>query len=167
MNSAGALATANSARVNNAGPLRGDVNARVNAVKDDRGVATLEFALLAVVFVLMFMLATYAWRVTQAVGDVSDAAAEAARAASLALGDEAEAEAVANASLTAAGVACGAVFVIVSGGSTAAGGATVQTVSVSVECVVPLADLARIGVPGTQHIEATHTEVIDVYIGGT
>lgn len=147
-------------------PTRRSIRRALTAKSDDRGVATLEFALLAFVFILMFMLATYAWRVTQTVGDVSDAAAEAARAASLALGDAADADAIAHASLLSAGVACGALSVSVTGGSTAAAGATAQTVSVRVACEVALSDLAPLGVPGTQNIEATHTEVIDVYIGG-
>lgn len=135
-------------------------------VDDARGVATLEFALLGVVFILMFLLAAFAWRVTQTAGAVSDAAAEAARAASLALGDGGDAEAVASASLLDAGVPCVALGVAVSGGSTGGAGSVVQTVSVSVSCEVALSDLAPLQVPGNQQFESTHTEVIDVYIGG-
>ncbi len=139
-----------------------------SALGDERGIATLELALLAGVFILMFMLSAYAWRSVQAVSNVSDAAAEAARAASLGTDGSAnaEAEAAAQASLIDAGTSCASMSIVVTDGATTTGSTTAETVTVRVDCTVELSDLAAIGGPGSQEVSATHTEIVDVYRGG-
>lgn len=98
-------------------------------------------------------------------GDVSDAAAEAARAASMGnvTDIEAAAQDAASSALEVGGLLCQSVDVTTAL-RTVSG---LQAVDVSVTCVLRLGDLAEIGVPGTQRVTGRHVAVIDQYRGGT
>lgn len=131
----------------------------------DRGLASLEFALFAVVLVGATFLVSMAWRVTEATGQVQDAASEAARAASLVQGPasaQVAATAAAEAALDDRTVSCSQLGVRVDTQQLRPGG----SVSVTVSCTADLQDLTLIGVPGAMTLTSTAVEVVDVRRGG-
>lgn len=141
---------------------------------DDSGLASLELAFLAGVMISGVLLVSFAWRLTQARADVADAAAEAARAASLVNEADAdhEAKAAAEASLASATLLCSPMTVA----TTTSGGAgfevdpTTQapgTVVVTVSCGVDLSDISGFAGVGSMTMTAESTEVIDSFRGGS
>jgi len=119
------------------------------------------------------LLVSFAWRLTQARADVADAAAEAARAASLVFEAEAdgEAKAAAAASLESATLLCSplSVATTVSGGAGFEVDPTTQapgTVQVTVNCGVDLSDVSGIAGVGSMTMTAEAIEVIDIFRGG-
>ncbi|MBI2168992.1 MAG: pilus assembly protein [Actinobacteria bacterium] len=131
-------------------------------IRDQRGSATAEVAILAPALVLMLLLVLAAGRVPRARLEVYGAAAEAARAASVrqepgpAAGD---ARAVADAALAARGVTCRDRSVDVDTGALSPGG----SVSVTVACTVDLSDLGLLGLPATRRVAAEGFEVVDTH----
>lgn len=135
--------------------------------RGDRGSAAVEAAVIAPAFIALLLLVVFAGRVVNAGNEVESAAAAAARAASQMASPAAataEAEQVANASLSDAGVTCQSssnrvqvdTQQLVPGGS----------VTVTVRCTTRLGDMALIELPGHQTFEASATEVVDIYRGG-
>lgn len=129
---------------------------------DDRGSVAVETAVIAPALVALLLLVVFAGRVAQAEGDVRRASSEAARAASLeANPDTATTAAVdtAAANLAASGVACGDLDTTVDTTNFTPGGA----VAVTVRCVVSMADVSLLGVPGQRTFESRSVEIIDRY----
>lgn len=132
---------------------------------DETGNAVVELAIVVPVLVLLMLFVVAGGRVTQARGDVYGAAGDAARAASLRGSPgaaTAEATATARRSLADRGVTCAGLSVDVDTGALRPGG----RVAVSVTCVVSLADLTGLGLPGSRAISASAAEVVDVFRGG-
>lgn len=133
---------------------------------DRRGVLSLEFVLVVVGVLGALMLVAAAWRLGQTRGEMRDAAAEAARAASLLQHPLAAADAAERVALATLGrreVRCSELGVSADVGLFRPGGA----VSVRIRCVTRLEDLALLRVPGSVMLEVTATEVVDRRRGGT
>lgn len=129
---------------------------------DDRGSIAVEVAVIAPALVFLMLLVVYAGKVSEADGNVERAAADAARAASIRQhpGDaRIDAQRIAAANLSAAGVPCLALATEVDTDDFAPGG----TVTVTVRCEASMADVTLLGVPGRRTFAATAVEVIDTY----
>lgn len=132
---------------------------------DERGSITTEVVLLTPVLMLLLAFVVMTGRVGVASGAVTDAAHQAARAASLRASPAeaaADAETTAAANLSSAGVSCAELAVEVDTSRFARGG----DVAVSLTCTADLGDLAFVGLPGSRTLSARAVEVIDVYRGG-
>ena len=134
----------------------------------DRGSATIEAVILAPAFLLFVGLIIGAGRVATTHQSVESAAAEAARTASVArTAGQARADATSSAEHTLAnqGVQCATLTVAVdtSGFSTPVG--TPARVTVTVTCVISLADLSVPGMPGTIRVAASVGSPLDTYRG--
>jgi len=134
----------------------------------ERGSATIEMAVLGPALLALLGLVLVAGRVSTAGSAVEQAAAVAAREASLArdgrTAQAAAAEAV-RASLDGQGITCRTLTsdVDVEGFSVPVG--QPASVRVQVTCAVPLADLAVPGMPGTRLVGASMTSTIDRFRG--
>ena len=130
--------------------------------RDDGGMSA-ELAVLAPTLVLCMLFVVFAGRLGQAQQDVAQAAAEAARAASLARAPQmVDVTGIVRRNLAAAGVVCGDLGVDTSSTDWRPGG----SVRVDVRCAVDLADVAGLGLPRHRSVEARAVEVIDTYRGG-
>jgi Flp pilus assembly protein TadG len=131
---------------------------------EDSGGVTAEVAVLAPMLILCMLFVVVVGQVAQAQQDVTQAAAEAARVASLDRGADATTTArlSARSNLTAAGTSCRSLAVDVTGTATTPGG----SVRVSVSCVVDLRSVAAPGLPRQRTVSASAVEVIDTYRGG-
>ena len=133
----------------------------------DRGSATLELAILTPVMLFTIALVVLAGRVALAGNTVTTVAGNAAREASLArtAGTAiANATSSARAALAAQAINCqggGTVSVDASGFGAAARGVPGQVVTVSINCVVPIADLGLPGAPGTRTLSDQAVSPID------
>ncbi len=131
---------------------------------DDRGSVAVEVAVLAPAFVFLLLLVVFAGRVSEADANVRRATSEAARAASLRQHPTdagTDAEAIAEANLSAAGVRCNTLTVDVDTDHFQPGG----TVTVTVACTTSMADVTLLGVPGTRTFSARAVEVVDRHRG--
>jgi Flp pilus assembly protein TadG len=133
-----------------------------------RGSATIEMAVLGPALLALLGLVLVAGRVSTAGGAVEQAAAVAAREASLARdGRSAQAAAVeaVRASLAGQGITCRTLTsdVDVEGFTLPVG--QPASVHVQVTCAVPLADLAVPGMPGTRLVTASMVSAIDRFRG--
>ena len=135
------------------------------ASRQDGAVST-ELAVLTPLLIGFVLLVVFAGRVTQAEGDVANAAQEAARAASLTAGPQAAEEAAvatASANLASGTVSCRQLEVTIDTSEFAAGG----RVAVTVSCDADFADLAMLAVPGARTFSSTAVEIIDAYRADT
>lgn len=126
------------------------------------GAVSTELAVLTPLLIGFVLLVVFAGRVTQAEGDVANAAQEAARAASLTGGPQAAEEAAtatASANLAEGTVSCRELEVTVDTSDFAAGG----RVGVTVSCEANFSDIAMLAVPGSRTFESTAVEIIDVH----
>ncbi len=131
----------------------------------ENGSLSMELVLVTPALVALMLFVVFAGRLGQASADVTQAAAQAARAASLQAGPgaaAASADAAAAANLNASGVDCADLDVAVDTSQFAPGG----TVGVTVACSVALGDLVGAGLPGSRVLSSTSVEVIDTYRGG-
>ena len=127
----------------------------------DAGFTAIEVVLLAPLFVLMLLLVIALGRVQQAGADVTGAARDGARAASLSR-SAAQARAAAGQAVTAAltGVRCaGGPSTTVDTGHFAPGG----HVQVTVSCAVPLAEIGLGALPGSTTMTRRSTSPIETY----
>jgi Flp pilus assembly protein TadG len=135
---------------------------------DARGSATLELAVVAPGLLALLGLVIVAGRITAAGSAVEQAAAAGARAASLAR-DARAAEVAADQQVAAAlrdqGVRCEETSTRVDTRGFAARVGLPATVSVAVQCVVPLRDVAVPGMPGQRTLTARATSPLDTYRG--
>lgn len=134
----------------------------------EEGLAALELAILAPLFIVMLLVVVAFGRVTQGRAMVNQAAAAAARAGSLAATPaqaSADATREARATLSSAGLACSGATVTVDTGGFRPGG----QVSVQVVCSVDLSHLALAGLPGAMSLTATAASPLENYrdLGGT
>ncbi len=138
--------------------------------RGERGSATVEFTLLLPALLLLFGVVVGGgrlWFARSAVLEASGAGARAATLARSAAEARVSATSVVNAELARAGVRCAAARIAV---DTAAFGTPVGTpasVTVSVECGVPLSDVLVPGWPGVLAVSATGSSVLDPYRGRT
>lgn len=135
---------------------------RHRAVRDERGAAALELALLVPVFLLLVFVAVGMGRLGQARGDIDAVARDAARAGSLARSAsdaEAAAQAAASDVLGAHNLTCANLAVNVDTSEFRPGG----WVRVDVSCTVSMADLTGMWAPGTKVMEARGLAVVDTY----
>ena len=135
--------------------------------RGDRGSAGVSVVLLTPAVLALLAFAVLAGRVGTAHQDVVSAAQAAARAASLRHGGSVasgDARDAAEATLAEAGIECASIQVGVDlGGAMVASGGRV---SVTVSCVVKLADLVDLAVPGHTTVAATASVPVDTYRGG-
>ncbi len=135
---------------------------------DERGAAAVELVLIVPALMMMVLFAVAGGRVALAHGSVQQAAAAAARTASIArTAGEAHttSQAVATATLANQGLQCttSTVSVDTSGFASAVG--TVASVTATVSCTVRLSDLSVPGLPGTVVVTETVTSPLDTYRG--
>jgi Flp pilus assembly protein TadG len=148
------------------GVIRQWLTARLGQVLGtrDRGSSSAEVALATPLLVMILMLVVLAGRLVSVQMDVDAAASSGARSASIARTDPAartEAERTALATLAARGVTCTNASVTVTTGGLRPGG----SVTVTVECTVPLSDLLLLGVPGSRTVRASATSPVDMWRG--
>lgn len=132
--------------------------------RDERGAVAIEVAVVAPALVALLLLVVFAGRVAEADGNVTRAASEAARAASLRQSPsaaEADAQRVAAENLESAGTLCGELQVDVDLDDFKPGG----TVGVRVRCTIAMSDVALLGLPGSRTFTAASIEVVDTFRG--
>jgi Flp pilus assembly protein TadG len=132
------------------------------SVRRDRGAATTEMVLITPVLILLLLLIALAGRYSTARADVTGAARDGARAASIERSAPAAAaagEQAARDSLMRTGIACDSVDVTSDVSGFAAGG----IVEVEVACQVRLGDLGLLAIPGNKTIVASSAEPVDTY----
>jgi Flp pilus assembly protein TadG len=140
---------------------------RVRRVRrDEAGSVATELVLLTPLLILMLLFVVALGRTVSARLDVDGAAAQAARAASIAR-DPSTATAMAQETATTAlgsdGVTCGHLTVTTDTAQFAPGG----QVAVTVTCSVGLSDLTGLRLPASESVSSTATSVIDVYRAST
>ncbi|NEK86891.1 pilus assembly protein TadE [Blastococcus saxobsidens] len=132
----------------------------------ERGSVSVELALLAPALLLLLSFAVVAGRTQIAEGAVAEAARAAAREASLAR-DPATATMLASAqaqrTLTAQDLRCQSTTIDVDTGGFQAPPGQPGDVTVSITCVVGMADLLAPGLPGSVTVDATFTSPVDAY----
>ncbi|HEX9994704.1 MAG TPA: TadE/TadG family type IV pilus assembly protein [Acidimicrobiales bacterium] len=123
-----------------------------------------ETVLLTPLLVVLVLFVVLCGRLGSTANDVETAASDAARAASIELSSAAAVaagESTAAAVLAERSVGCSSRAVVVSTGGLVNGG----TVEVTVTCVVSLADLSGLGLPGSKTVTASAAEIVDRYRG--
>ncbi len=144
-----------------------DTHAGDYVTRADAGSAALELVVLAPVLLALLALVIAAGRVSIAQGSVDAAARDAARQASIAMNQYAAqtaGQASARAALRGDGLDCAplTVTIDVTDFMTTRAGQP-GTVSATVKCKVPLADLSLPGLPGTETMTFTFVSPLDVY----
>lgn len=142
-----------------------DLGPAYRARPADRGSAALELVALAPVLLALICLVIAAGRTTVAQGSVDAAARDAARQASIALtpgAAQADGQASARSALRRDGLDCDPVVTINTSQFAFTPGRP-ATVTAFVSCVVPLADLALPGLPGSMRLTATFASPLDLY----
>lgn len=132
----------------------------------EHGSATLELAILSPAVLALLALAIAAGRIQVAGGAVEQAAAAAARTASIARTPStarAAATEEARTSLRQQGITCGALDVTLDTAGFAVPVGRPAQVEVSVACTVALSDLAVPGLPGTRTLRAQVASPLDRY----
>ncbi|HEX4126602.1 MAG TPA: TadE/TadG family type IV pilus assembly protein [Acidimicrobiales bacterium] len=134
--------------------------------RNERGSVAAELVLLTPLLILLLLFVVALGRLSGARLDVDGAAAEAARAASIAR-DPTTATAMAQQTATAAlgsdGVTCGQLTVNTNTAQFAPGG----SVAVTVTCHVGLSDLTGLRLPASESVTSTASSVIDTYRSST
>jgi Flp pilus assembly protein TadG len=136
----------------------------------DDGSLSVELAILLPAFILLALIAVAFGRDTIAQSSVDLAAHDAARAASLARNAtdaQSAASAAAHDTLDGSSTSCSAVTVTVDTSGFAIPVGQPATVSVTITCTVPLADLALPGMPASRVLTSTFSSPLDIYRGRT
>lgn len=131
--------------------------------RDDRGTAAVELVLLTPLLLIALGFVVVAGRLGTVKAEISGAARDAARAASLQTDLVTAADAAletAAASLDDRTVTCANLVVELGEGTDFVAGGSVTVV---VSCDVHLADVAMPGLPGTRTVSGESVEVIDLY----
>lgn len=134
-------------------------------LSSDRGSSPVSFALTVPLFGLFIAMVILAGRLTSAEITVQSAANEAARAASIARSSAAAnsgADAAARSALATSSVDCTSTNISASTAGVSKAAGQRATVTVTVTCVVPLADLG-LPVSGSRQVQGTGTSVVDTY----
>ena len=138
----------------------------MSAQTREQGSVSVELALLAPALLLLLSFAVVAGRTQVAEGAVAEAARAAAREASLARDDvtaAALAGAQADRTLAAQDLRCQSTSVDIDTTGFQAPPGQPGDVTVSVTCVVGMADLLAPGLPGSVTVEASFTSPVDAY----
>jgi Flp pilus assembly protein TadG len=132
----------------------------------ERGSAAVELVLLTPLLILIVLLYLGFGRITHAEQLVDDAAAQAARAATLDYLDPSRAQAAATQAaaqaLAESGLSCSSDQVSVDTGDDRPGG----SITVHLACHADLAQAVATGLPGSATLTASSTSPIDVYVPG-
>ena len=131
-------------------------------MRDERGSVTVELMLVTPLLILLLLFVVALGRLASARIDVNGAAAQAARAASIARDPESASNAAkqtATAALADDHVTCANLAVATDTSGFSAGG----TVAVTITCNVDLADLAGLRLPASTAISARSVSVVDTY----
>jgi Flp pilus assembly protein TadG len=134
----------------------------------DGGSATIELAVLAPALLALLGLVIVGGRISATGSAVEQAAAAGARAASIARdarSAEASARGIVRDSLRAQGVTCAASTTAVETDGFRVAVGRPAGVAVEVRCVVPLADVALPGLPGTRTVTARMSSPLDTFRG--
>ena len=138
----------------------------MNGRAGDQGSVSVELALLAPALLLLLSFAVVAGRTQVAEGAVAEAARAAAREASLARDDvtaAALAGAQADRTLAAQDLRCQSTSVDIDTTGFQAPPGQPGDVTVSITCVVGMADLLAPGLPGSVTVDATFASPVDAY----
>jgi Flp pilus assembly protein TadG len=136
------------------------LRARVRRIRGDQGLATLELVIMTPFLVTFVLLIVGFGRVTHGRQLVEQAAAAAARAATLVHTPgqaQSEAQREAADTLSQAGISCQSIHTDVDTSAFHPGG----QVQVSISCLTSLADLTVVGFPGTKTLTATSTAPLE------
>ena len=131
-------------------------------LRDERGAVSTELVLLTPLLIVLLLFVVALGRLASARLDVDGAAAQAARAASIATTPAAATATAAQTATAALGtdhVTCAALTVHTDTASFAPGG----SVAVTVTCSVALSDLVGLRLPAAESVSSTATSVIDTY----
>lgn len=134
---------------------------------DERGSAAIEIVILVPALMLLLLLAVAGGRVAIAHGSVQQAAADAARSASIARtvgAAQSSATAAARATLANQGLTCASLSVSLDTSGFATPVGTPASVGATVSCTVELSQLAIPGLPD-RVVTATVSSPLDVYRG--
>ncbi|GLZ37876.1 TadE/TadG family type IV pilus assembly protein [Actinokineospora sp. NBRC 105648] len=134
-------------------------------VRDERGSATVELVIIAPLLIAMLLFVVFCGRMASTSQQITDAAHQAARAASLARTPAAaasDARSTAQTALANAGVTCQSLAVNVDTLGLQPG----STVTVTITCTVGLSDLSLLGLPGSTDLRDSFSSVVDVHRGG-
>lgn len=134
--------------------------------RSDAGNAALELVILAPILLGLLGLLIAAGRTTIAQGSVDAAARDAARQASVSATSaaaQAAGQASARNTLRQDGLDCTPVILIDTSQFTSVPAGRPASVTATVTCAVPLADLALPGLPGTAPLRASFSSPLDVY----
>ena len=132
------------------------------ALRDERGAVATELVLLTPLLILILLFVVALGRLAGARINVDGAAAQAARAASIATTPAqaaASAQQVATAALGSDHVTCATLQVATDTARFAPGG----SVTVTVTCAVALSDLSGLRLPVTERVSSTAASVVDTY----
>ena len=142
--------------------MRGASTRVGRALRDERGAVATELVLLTPLLILMLLFVVALGRLAGARINVDGAAAQAARAASIATtpgGATVAAQQSAAAALGADHVTCATPQIATDTARFAPGG----SVTVTVTCAVALGDLSGLRLPVTERVSSTAASVIDTY----
>lgn len=132
----------------------------------DDGTASIELVIAVPMILLCLGFAVMVGRIATIDQDVTSAARDAARAASVRqfpAAAQADALAAVNETLTARSVSCAGLTVLVDTSQLEPGGQVEATVT----CEVSLADVSGWGLPGSRTITASSISIVDEYRGGS
>ena len=142
--------------------MRGSSTRVGRALRDERGAVATELVLLTPLLILILLFVVALGRLAGARINVDGAAAQAARAASIATtpGEAtAAAQQAATAALGADHVTCATLQVATNTARFAPGG----SVTVTVTCAVALSDLSGLRLPTAEQVSSTAASVVDTY----
>jgi Flp pilus assembly protein TadG len=146
--------------------MRAEGRRRGRQQRDESGSVTAELVLLTPLLILFLLFVVALGRLSGARLDVDGAAAQAARAASIAqdpTAAQAEAQQTASAAFGADHIACAQLDVTTNTAQFVPGG----SVAVTVTCVVGLSDLTGLRLPASESVTSTASSVIDEYRSST
>jgi len=138
----------------------------LSTVRDQRGAASVELVILVPVLVLMLGVLVAGGRLWFARATVVEASQSAARAASLARSSGEARDAGRRAAtriLGTDGLRCASDSVWVDTGAFGVPAGTPATVTASINCQVPFADLSLPGMPGSITVRSTGAAALDTY----
>ncbi|MFJ9662103.1 TadE family protein [Streptomyces griseoflavus] len=134
--------------------------------RGDDGSVAIEAAIIVPPLLMFVCLAIAGGRIVTSGAKIDAAAEDAAREASIhrtAASAQAAAQAAAAESLNDQGITCASTSVNINTGGLNVPLGQVGTVTVTVSCTVPLADLLLPGAPGARTLTSTATSVVDQY----
>ncbi|MFC7993160.1 TadE family protein [Streptomyces pilosus] len=134
--------------------------------RGDDGSVAIEAALIVPPLLMFVCLAIAGGRIVTSGAKIDAAAEDAAREASIhrtAASAQTAAQAAATESLNDQGITCASSSVNINTGGLSVPLGQVGTVTVTVSCTVPLADLLLPGAPGARTLTSTATSVVDQY----